>query len=149
MWKNVCLNHSWQYGTLMKNTEKHGWKDSLFTGWHASPHCLFCMFLHFMESFWVCIIGAQCLLQTTRTSRWFLSDLEEKYEFSGKLWPITKCLGSTIVFIVFKFLVLGQASRYVSKNTHYGSGMPQISSIKVPISTLNLVYSFIKWEQSQ
>lgn len=92
----------------------------------------------------VCIIKAQCLLQTTRTSRWFLSDLKENYEFSGKLWPITKCLGSTIVFIVFKFLVLGQASRYVSKNTHYGSGMPQISSIKVPISTLNLVYSFIK-----
>lgn len=42
------------------------------------------------ESFPVCRKRAQCLLQTTRTSSLFLSDLEKK--FSGKQWPILKCL---------------------------------------------------------
>lgn len=95
------------------------------------------------QSFPVCRKRAQCLLQTTRNSSWFLSALEEK--FSGKQWPIMKCLGPGVVFTVFEGLVSTQALRDVSKNRHHGeSGMPQIRTIKVTFSNVKLVYSYVK-----
>lgn len=71
-----------------------------------------------VESFSVCRKRAQCLLQTTRTSSWFLSDLKEK--FSGKQWPIMKCLGPGVVFTVFEGLVSSQALRDVTKTPTMG-----------------------------
>lgn len=86
------------------------------------------------ESFSVCRKRAQCLLL-------FLSE-----KFNGKQRPIMKCLGSGAVFTVSESLVLTQALRCVSKNTHHG--MPQIRSIKAIFSNVNLVFSFIKLDQS-
>lgn len=78
---------------------------------------------------------------------WCLSDFEEK--FSGKQWPIMKCLGPGMVFRLFEGLVSTQALSDISRNTHHGeSGMPQIRTIKVTFSNVKLVYSYIKLDQS-
>lgn len=66
-----------------------------------------------------------------KTSCFIHSDLEEKYEFSGKQWPIMECLGPGIVFTVFEGLVSTQVWKDISKNNHHGeSGMPQMRSNK-------------------
>ncbi len=65
------------------------------------------------ESFPLSRKRAQCLLQTTRNSSCFHSDLDEK--FSGKQLPIMKCLGLGLVCAVFEGLVSSQALRDVSK----------------------------------